>query len=75
MIATPTGAAPELTAPGGGQLVAMEDAADMAGAIERIVNLTDEQWRAMSDIAYHTASRYTWDDATVLFEAALGRSA
>jgi len=74
VIATPTGAAPELTAPGGGQLVAMEDPADMAAAIERIVGLPHDQWRAMSDIAHHTATRYTWDDAAALFEAALNRA-
>jgi glycosyltransferase involved in cell wall biosynthesis len=74
VIATPTGAAPELTAPGGGVLVAMEDEKSMADAIQRIVNLSEEQWRAMSDIAYHTASRYTWDDATLLFESALARA-
>ena len=49
----------------------MEDAAVMAKEIERIVKLPDVQWRAMSDIAHQTATRYTWDDATTLFEAAL----
>jgi glycosyltransferase involved in cell wall biosynthesis len=74
VIATPTGAAPELIAPGGGALVAMEDPHSMAEAIQRIVSLSDEQWSAMSDIAYHTATRYTWDDATALFEKALQRA-
>jgi len=74
VIATPTGAAPELTAPGGGVLVPMEDPAAMAGEIERIVQLPDDQWRVMSDIAYETATKYTWDDATARFEAALGRA-
>ena len=74
VIATPTGAAPELTAPGGGMLVGMEDPQSMAQAIERIVGQSDDQWQAMSDIAHATATRYTWDDAMSLFEAALARS-
>ena len=74
VIATPTGAAPELTAPGGGVIVPMDDPAAMAKEIARIVGLTEPQWRAMSDIAHQTASRYTWDDATKLFEAALLRA-
>jgi glycosyltransferase involved in cell wall biosynthesis len=74
VIATPTGAAPELLKPGGGVLVPMEDPAAMAAEIERIVRLTDREWRRMSDIAHETATKYTWDDAAGLFEAALGRA-
>jgi glycosyltransferase involved in cell wall biosynthesis len=70
VIATPTGAAPELTSPGGGVIVPMDDAAAMAQEIERIVGLPAEQWIAMSNIAFETATKYTWDDATNLFEAA-----
>ncbi len=71
VIATPTGAAPELIAGGGGVLTPMDNPQAMASEIERIVNLSDGQWRKMSDAAYATATRYTWDDATNLFEAAL----
>jgi glycosyltransferase involved in cell wall biosynthesis len=71
VIATATGAAPELVAPGGGVLVPQEDPRAMAAEIERIVNLPEKQWRTMSDAAYATATKYTWDDATKLFEAAL----
>ncbi len=74
VIATPTGAAPELIAPGGGTIVPMEDPRGMARQIERIVSLPDDQWQAMSDIAYQTATQYNWDDATTLFEAALKRA-
>lgn len=74
VIATPTGAAPELLAPGGGVIVPLEDPRAMASEIDRIVELPDDQWRRMSDIAYQTAVRYTWDDATHLFEAALQRT-
>ena len=71
VIATPAGAAPELIAGGGGILVPPEDPAAMARAIERIAGLGEAGWREMSDKAYATATRYTWDDATARFEAAL----
>jgi glycosyltransferase involved in cell wall biosynthesis len=71
VIATPTGAAPELTAPGGGVLVPIDDPAAMAKEIQRIIGLSEEQWICMSNIAFETATKYTWDDATNLFEAAL----
>ncbi|WP_208352830.1 hypothetical protein, partial [Aetokthonos hydrillicola] len=44
---------------------------DMAKAIVHICQLTDAEWRAISDAAYAKATDYTWDDATNLFEAAL----
>ena len=74
VIATPTGAAPELTAPGGGVLVPIEDPRTMAKEIERIVRLPSAQWKTMSETAYKTATQYSWDDATNLFEAALKKS-
>lgn len=74
VIATPAGAAPELLAAGGGALVPHEDPAAMAGAIEEICRMDNPAWRALSDKAFATAARYTWDDATTLFEAALGRT-
>jgi len=71
VIATPAGAAPELLERGGGLLVPQEDPSAMADAIEKVCTLTDEQWRVLSDAALATATSYTWDDATDLFEAAL----
>jgi glycosyltransferase involved in cell wall biosynthesis len=71
VIATPAGAAPELLATGGGILVKPEDPADMARAIQQICATGNLAWRAMSDIAYQTATRYTWDDATACFESVL----
>lgn len=71
VIATPTGAAPELIGQGGGILVGHEDPRAMARAILDIAAMGDAQWRAMSGRAYATARAYTWDDATELFEQAL----
>ncbi len=72
VIATPTGAAPELLTKGGGILVEHESPQSIADAILRIANMSGPQWKAMSDCAYATARGYTWDDATGLFEQALG---
>jgi glycosyltransferase involved in cell wall biosynthesis len=74
VIATPAGAAPDLLAGGGGMLVPHESPAAMAAAIEQICRMENHAWRILSDKAYHTATRYTWDDATTLFEAALKRT-
>jgi len=71
VIATPAGAAPELLAKGGGVLVPHEDAGAMAGAIADICLLHEDRWRVLSDAALATATGYTWDDATDLFEKAL----
>jgi glycosyltransferase involved in cell wall biosynthesis len=71
VIATPAGAAPELVSQRGGILTKPEDPADMARAIERIAGMKESEWRALSDAAYDTATRYTWDDAADLFERAL----
>jgi glycosyltransferase involved in cell wall biosynthesis len=72
VIATPTGAAPELTSPGGGVMVPMENPEAMANEIVRFIQMPPEQWKQISDIAHRTATKYTWEDATHLFEAALG---
>jgi Glycosyltransferase len=71
VIGTAVGAAPELIAKGGGILVKPEEPASMAEAILQVCRLSDTEWRAMSDAAYSTATDYTWDDATDLFEGAL----
>jgi glycosyltransferase involved in cell wall biosynthesis len=71
VIATPAGAAPELIQQGGGILVPPEDPMAIAKAIVNLCTQTLPQWQALSETAYQTASRYSWDDATTLFEAAV----
>lgn len=71
VIATPTGAAPELVGQGGGILVEHESPDAIADAILRIANMDGAQWKSMSDRACETARSYTWEDATDKFEAAL----
>jgi glycosyltransferase involved in cell wall biosynthesis len=74
VIATPAGAAPEVCADGGGILVPLDDPGEMAQVIERVAAMPEDEWRQMSDRAFATASRYSWDDATDLFEKSLERA-
>ena len=71
VIGTPTGVAPEVIGEGGGMLVKPDDAPDMAIAIERLSRMKEADWRKMSDTAYQTAARFTWENSAKLFEAAL----
>ncbi len=74
VIATPAGAAPELVSQGGGRLVAHDDPAGMARAIEEICTLSDPAWRAISERAHVTAKQHTWARSTDLFENALRKA-
>jgi glycosyltransferase involved in cell wall biosynthesis len=71
VIGTPAGAAPELLAGGGGLLVPPENPLGMAGAIEQVLSMSESDWIDLSDRARTTAERYTWDQASELFETAL----
>ena len=71
VIGTPTGAAPELLAGGGGRLVRMEDPQSMADAIAELATMPPEQWLRMSEIAYATAREHTWARAVEQFETVL----
>jgi Glycosyltransferase len=71
IIATPTGAGPELTEAGAGFLVRMEDAEDMAAAIRRICEMPGEKWRMLSARAEQIALEHTWDRAAEQLVAAL----
>jgi glycosyltransferase involved in cell wall biosynthesis len=54
-----------------GHLVDLGDSEALVDRLTRVLNLPEQEWKKMSDAAYNTATRYTWDDATVLFEKAL----
>jgi len=71
VIATPTGAAPELLGDGSGILVPHEDSNALAEAIVSVCQASASDWHRMSERAYPKARSYTWDDATVRFEGAL----
>lgn len=71
VIGTATGAAPELISLGGGILVPIDDTSAISDAIRRFSNMSDDDWQTMSDVAYQTASSYTWRDAALEFEEVL----
>ena len=54
-----------------GHLVDVKDVDALADRVLRVLRLPQEEWRQLSDAAYQTATRFTWDDATDLFEKAL----
>jgi glycosyltransferase involved in cell wall biosynthesis len=54
-----------------GYLVNVNDADALAERLIRVLSLSDEGWTRMSDAAYRTATSYSWDEATSLFERAL----
>lgn len=54
-----------------GYLVPVGDVASLAERLVHVLTLPGSTWKEMSDAAYATATSYTWDDATKLFEAAL----
>jgi glycosyltransferase involved in cell wall biosynthesis len=57
-----------------GHLVDLRDDAALAERALRVLRLGDADWQAMSNAAWRTASRYSWDDAAALFEQALHRT-
>ncbi len=57
-----------------GYLSACGDSTTLAEQLVQVLSLSDSEWQALSDRAYATATKYTWDDATDLFEAALHRA-
>jgi glycosyltransferase involved in cell wall biosynthesis len=54
-----------------GYLVDVKDDRALADRLLHVLALGDKDWRRLSDAAYRTAARFTWDDATALFEQAL----
>jgi glycosyltransferase involved in cell wall biosynthesis len=54
-----------------GFLVDVEDSTRLADRLVGVLKLSEGEWRRMSEAALTTATRYTWDDATDLLEAAL----
>jgi glycosyltransferase involved in cell wall biosynthesis len=54
-----------------GYLVPLGDSTALANQLVHVLTLPEAEWQVLSDAAYATATQYTWDDATELFEAAL----
>jgi len=73
VISTPVGAAPELLVETG-TIVPVDDPRAMAGAMLSIVDLSDGDWRQLSDRVHYQATRWSWTDAVDKFERALRAS-
>lgn len=54
-----------------GYLLPIDDTEGLAQGLVDVLTSPVAKWQEMSDVAYATATRYTWDDAADLFEAAL----
>lgn len=54
-----------------GHLVDIGDVHGLSDRLLRVLSLPLPEWKKMSDAAYSTATQFTWDDATDLFEKAL----
>ena len=54
-----------------GHLVDIKDVNGLTDRTLRVLNLPPDEWKQMSDAAFRTATRFTWDDATDQFEKAL----
>jgi glycosyltransferase involved in cell wall biosynthesis len=54
-----------------GYLVDIEDFTSLADRLLRVLRTTPNQWTQMSNAALASAKRFSWDEATDLFEAAL----
>lgn len=71
VVATPSGAAPELLEQGGGILLKDFRPESMAQAIQDICTFNAAQWQQISAQASQKARQSSWEDATCTFEAAL----
>jgi glycosyltransferase involved in cell wall biosynthesis len=54
-----------------GFLVEVNDAGGLAERLACVLTLDEASWKRMSEAAFATATRYSWDDATGLLERAL----
>ncbi|MEO1196947.1 MAG: glycosyltransferase family 4 protein [Pseudomonadota bacterium] len=76
VVATRSGAAPDLIEPGvNGYLADIDDAEALGARLIDALSLSPEAWRSMSDAAYARAHDYTWDTAADAFEAELTKIA
>jgi glycosyltransferase involved in cell wall biosynthesis len=76
VVATRSGAAPDLIEPGvNGYLADIDDAEGLGARLTEALSLSPDAWAAMSEAAHARAHDYTWDDAAVAFEAELQKIA
>lgn len=54
-----------------GFLVDVKDSKALADRVLRVLNMSADQWKQLSDAAFRTATAFSWEEATTLFERAL----
>ncbi len=54
-----------------GHLVEVGDTKGIAAKAIKVLGLTEQKWRLMSESALSTALGYSWDDATLRLEISL----
>jgi glycosyltransferase involved in cell wall biosynthesis len=75
VVSTRVGGATDIIQDGvNGFLVNVGDSQTLADRAVELLKLDQNSWIRMSDAAFATASRYSWDDATDLLEEALRRA-
>ena len=55
-----------------GFLVDVGDTEGLARRLIEVLELPEPSWQQVSEAAYRTARKFTWEDATLLFETAPG---
>ena len=57
-----------------GHLLEVGNIEGLAARLIEVLELPEPSWQKMSEAAYNRARRFTWEDATILFERALETS-
>jgi glycosyltransferase involved in cell wall biosynthesis len=72
VVSTRVGGPTELVEAGvNGHLADIDDSATLARHLIEVLDLPEREWKRMSDAAYETARRYTWEAQTMILERAL----
>jgi glycosyltransferase involved in cell wall biosynthesis len=74
VVASSAGAAPEILERAGGAIVPTGDPQAMADALVRILRMPGKDWSALSDSARDTATSWSWERSSRLFEDAIERA-
>ena len=75
LVATRSGATPDLVTPGeSGYLVDVDDAEALAARALDVLGAREREWSRMSAAAHRTAHAHTWMDASHAFESGLRRA-
>lgn len=72
VVSTPVGGPADIIEPGvNGHLVPIGDATRMSERLAEVLSVPLQEWQRMSQAAHDTATHYSWEDATDLFERSL----